>query len=183
MRLLLASLVVLGCTGGGPGSTATTSQTTRPTLTATPSTKPTRQPTQSPTPGATPVSTRAATAGASLLPLPNELGRIPTSADSSVELTAVTPPDELTVGEARNYELAHCGLLSPVDIDGSFWDPVGGHNGQGGPLTEDQMGDLINATPTVVVLTDEQTMEMQTSHGAVITLIRHEGPRRYLLCA
>ena len=115
--------------------------------------------------------------------MPSELSRIPTSADESVELTAVTPPDELTVGEARNYVLEHCGLVSPVDIDGSFWDPVGGHNGRGGPLTDDQIGDLVNATPTVVILIDEETMEMQTRHGAVITLIRHEGPRRYLFCA
>ena len=115
--------------------------------------------------------------------MPNDLGRIPGPADASIELSAQTPPGELTLGEARNYELGHCGLLSPVDIDGSFWDPVGGHNGQGGPLTEDQLGDLINATPTVVTLIDDQTMEMQTSHGAVVTLNRHEGPRRYLLCA
>jgi hypothetical protein len=69
-----------------------------------------------------------------------------------------------------------------VDIDGSLWDAVGGLNGQGGALTEDQLGDLINATPSVVTLIDDRTMEMRTSHGAVVTLIRHEGPRRYFLC-
>lgn len=78
--------------------------------------------------------------------------------------------------------LGHCGLISPIDMDGSLWDPIGGHDGAGGPLTEDQLGELINATPVVVVLTDPNTAVLQTPLGAVITLTRHDGPRDYFLC-
>ena len=27
---------------------------------------------------------------------------------------------------AYRFGLGHCGLLSPVDVDGSFWDPIDG---------------------------------------------------------
>lgn len=93
-----------------------------------------------------------------------------------------TPAGELSLGEARNYVLGHCGLLSPVDIDGSLWDAISGHNGSGRPLTGDQLGDLINGTPTVVTLVDPETIEMRTPYGAVVILTRHDGARRYWLC-
>ena len=134
-----------------------------------------------PLPSLTPQAT--ATPAASLLPLPEGISGIPGANESGVELAPETPPDEMQIGVARDFLLGHCGLISPIDIDGSLWDPVGGHDGSGSPLTDDQLGDLINATSTIVVLTDEDTMEMQTEHGAVITLIRHDGPRRYLMCA
>ena len=79
-------------------------------------------------------------------------------------------------------ELGHCGLISPVDIDGSLWDPVAGDDGNGGPLTEDQEGDLINATRVLLVLIDNDTMLMATPNGARVLLSRHDGPRAYLLC-
>ena len=97
-------------------------------------------------------------------------------------ITTHTPRGELELGAPRNFTLGHCGLMSPIDIDGSLWDPMGGHDGAGGPFTEQQSGELINAWQTVVVLTDQNTMEMRTSGGAVITLTRHDGPRPYLLC-
>ena len=169
--LLVAFLAVAGCGGDGrvPTVRPSTAATSVPRLTPEAATN-----IPGPTPTLTPES--------SFLPLPDDLGRVPGAADPSAELIAQTPSGELTLGEARNYLLGHCGLISPIDIDGSLWDPIGGHNGAGGPLTEDQQGDLINATPTTVVLIDAQTMEMLTSHGALVTLTRHDGPRRYFLC-
>ena len=164
--LLIAALAVAGCTAATmqptPSTTSTTTPTTAPIATSTP--------------------TAAITPAASLLPLPDNIGGIPGPGDPSAELSAQTQLGEIALGESRDFTLGHCGLISPVDIDGSLWDAIGGHNGTGGPLTEDQLGDLINATPTVVTLVDAQTLEMSTSHGAVVTLTRHDGPRRYLLC-
>ena len=86
------------------------------------------------------------------------------------------------MGVARDLTLGHCGLISPIDMDGSLWDPIGGHDGSGGGLTEDQQGELINASTVVVVLTDPDTAELRTPLGAVITLARHDGPRPYAMC-
>ena len=88
----------------------------------------------------------------------------------------------MEVGVARNFPLGHCGLATPMDIDGSLWDPVSGQGPNGGPLTDDHIGELINATPTAIVLIDQNTMQMTTPLGALITLTRHDGPRHYFLC-
>jgi hypothetical protein len=131
-------------------------------------------PTTSPTPTQPPAPT--------LRPLPNGLGGIPGPDDASASITPHTPHGELQVGVAHEYQLPHCGLGSPIDIDGSLWNPVGGHDGRGGSLTEEQVADLINSTRTVVTLLDADTLEMHTDHGAVVVLERHEGARSYFLC-
>lgn len=130
-----------------------------------------------PTPTASPSSPPV------LVPLPANISGIPGPAD---EFTATvgphSPRGELEIGVARNFPLGHCGLASPIDVDGSIWDPISGHNGVGGPLTEDQMGELINSTPTVMELTDPNAADLRTPRGAVIKLARHDGPRPYFLC-
>jgi hypothetical protein len=126
----------------------------------------------------TSTSTSTPTPSAALLPLPANLSGIPTDEEFTAEVSPQTPNGELTMGEERDHTLGHCGLTSPTDIDGSLWDPIG----SGDVLSEQQEGELINATPVVIVLVDENTMEMHTPAGAVITLTRHDGPRRYFLC-
>ncbi len=117
------------------------------------------------------------------LPLPQNVSGIPEPGNPNTAVVAPhTPRGELELGIARNFTLGHCGLMSPIDIDGSLWDPMSGHNGAGGPLTEGQTGELINATPTVVVLTDPNWIELRTPLGAVLVLTRHDGPRAYFLC-
>jgi hypothetical protein len=86
------------------------------------------------------------------------------------------------MGVATMLTLGHCGLGSPLDFDGSLWDPVGGHDGRGAPLNEQQVGELINATDVAVTLVDPRTAWLVTRSGAVILLARHAGPRNYFLC-
>jgi hypothetical protein len=118
-----------------------------------------------------------------LRPLPPNVSGVPEPGNPN---TAVIPPHsrpgELEVGVARNFTIGHCGLATPIDIHGSLWNPVAGQDAQGGPLTEDHIGELINSTPTAIVLTSQGVMEMRTPRGAIITLARHEGERRYYLC-
>jgi hypothetical protein len=97
-------------------------------------------------------------------------------------VTAQSPAGELTVGVDVNYEMGHCGLSSPIDIDGSLWDPIGYLTATGQPLTTEQEGELINATPTVARLVDPGTLQLTTDSGLLIVLARHDGPRRYYLC-
>jgi hypothetical protein len=131
-------------------------------------------PTVPPSPSPTPT--------ALLLPLPAHVAGIPGPGDATALLAPQSRPGELEAGVARNFTLGHCGLISPIDFDGSLWDPIAGHDGSGGPLTDDQMGDLINATTTVVELIDPNTTVLRTPLGAVITLRRHDGARPYFLC-
>ena len=172
--MIVGGMLAICC---APGSEASTPSATVAGTQAPPSTP---QPTGTPSPTPTPEPT--ATPGVTLIPLPAGIAGIPGATEPSVELSPATPSGELEVGVPRDFRLGHCGLISPIDIDGSLWDPVAGHDGAGGPLTDDQVGDLINGTRTVVVLTDQNTLVMQTEHGAVVTLTRHDGPRDYLLC-
>jgi hypothetical protein len=86
------------------------------------------------------------------------------------------------MGEEQNYTLGHCGLISSIDIDGSLWDPVAGDDGFGGPLTDAQLGELINSTPVVLVLLDPDAILFVTPLGARILMTRHDGPRDYAYC-
>jgi hypothetical protein len=69
-----------------------------------------------------------------------------------------------------------------IDIDGSLWDPVAGDDGFGGPLADPQLGELVNSTPVVIVLVDQDTMLVVTPLGARILMTRHDGPRDYAYC-
>jgi hypothetical protein len=141
---------------------------------------PTEEPASTPAPtvSTTPEPTAAAR------PLPDDLASIPHEGDQfSFEVAPLSEAGTWPVGATGEIELGHCGLSSPIDLDGSLWDPRFGHDGNGGPLNGDQLGDVINEGPASFTLLDEFTAEMVTEHGAVITLWRHMGPRYYWACA
>jgi hypothetical protein len=132
----------------------------------------------SPTPTPTP------TAGSDLptLALPEGISGIPGPGEVAFSVAAHTPAGGVPVGADQTYTLGHCGLFSPIDIDGSLWDPIAGESAAGGPLTEVHVGELINSTTVVLVLVDAQTMLFATPAGARIVLERHDGRRLYLGC-
>ncbi len=113
-----------------------------------------------------------------LVPLPANLSGIPGPTDVTVLVEPHSPAGELTFAGARNFQLGHCGLSSPIDIDGSLWDPIASYF----LLTEEHKGELINSTPTSVLLSDYDLIELHTPAGALIYLQRHDGPRPYFLC-
>ena len=78
------------------------------------------------------------------------------------------------------YQLGHCGLVSPVDIDGSLWDPTGYWTLNGAPATPAQEGELINATSVEVVLTLPNTLEMRTPAGLTVVPRTTRRPARLL---
>ena len=82
---------------------------------------------------------------------------------------------------AYRFDLGHCGLLSPVDLDGSFWDPLDGVTSSGAQL--DLAGDpeMINAAAgAIVVIGDE--MRFRTALGSVVRFERHEGEKEFPGC-
>jgi hypothetical protein len=84
-------------------------------------------------------------------------------------------------GVAYEYTLQHCGLSSPVDVDGSFWDPTEAHSRIGARLDLDGDTELINATSgTIVVIGDEARFRMDS--GTVVRFSRHEGAKGFDIC-
>ncbi|MET0773240.1 MAG: hypothetical protein ABWZ82_09160 [Candidatus Limnocylindrales bacterium] len=91
---------------------------------------------------------------------------------------------ELAEGDIIPFALGHCGLGSPVDVDGSLWEPVGGADARGGPIdSEAEIGDLINATPGVVMLVTHERLDYRSDEAGVWVVFRRlPGPWRYPGC-
>ena len=118
---------------------------------------------------------------------PNHWGdRVPTIAP---EVEANRPvvtigPDGLTLtpisargalfGQPYAYDMSHCGIASPIDIDGSFWDPI------------DYVGDpvVFDGAPGTFTLLDHDHATFTTRVGAhTVNLSRHDGPKAFPFCA
>jgi hypothetical protein len=79
--------------------------------------------------------------------------------------------------------LGHCGLGSPVDVDGSLWAPIGANDARGGPIdTPEEAGELVNATSGEAVIVGANRMDFRTPSGIVVVFTRHDGPRGYPGC-
>jgi hypothetical protein len=89
--------------------------------------------------------------------------------------------DTIEMGAPYRYSLGHCGLSSPVDIDGSFWDPVGGVSASGAELDLVNDGEMINATSGLIVVIGDE-MRFRTASGAVVSFTRHEGAKEFPGC-
>jgi hypothetical protein len=84
-------------------------------------------------------------------------------------LIEVRPQSNPISADAIPYELGHCGLYSGIDVDGSFWDPVG--------EVDPSHSDLINAAQAQFVMTSPTTARLTTEGGLTLELVRHAGPK------
>jgi hypothetical protein len=92
-------------------------------------------------------------------------------ADGSITLLPVSPRGA-TTGVRYAYTTPHCGILGAIDIDGSFWDAAN--------VPSDD-GDIGGQAGTFEL----ETANVATFHatsGAVLELIRHQGPKQFQLC-
>jgi hypothetical protein len=88
-----------------------------------------------------------------------------------------------TAGMPFTTALGHCGLFSPLDVDGALWDPIGGVDADLGPIdAEDELGELINATEVEALLVSPDRLDLRTPLGTVVVLARHQGPGEYPGC-
>jgi hypothetical protein len=77
------------------------------------------------------------------------------------------------VGRAYQYDMPHCGLMSPIDVDGSFWvaarvpaDPV-----------------VFDGQPGTFTLVDRSHATFRTSDGIhSVPLLRFDGPQAFRMC-
>jgi hypothetical protein len=79
------------------------------------------------------------------------------------------PSSAPMVGQSARYELGHCGIWSGIDVDGTFWDPVGSIDAAG--------IDLINAAAGTFTLQSRTNAVFRTNGGLVLQLVRHAGPK------
>ncbi len=94
-------------------------------------------------------------------------------------LDPLSQPIEAAV--AYRFSLGHCGLLSPIDVDGSFWDPLDGTTPTGAELDLESDGEMINATGGVIVVIDDE-MRFRTDSGSVVRFERHPGEKEFPGC-
>lgn len=96
--------------------------------------------------------------------------------------TAFQPVSSALVhGVPYRFSLGHCGLGSPVDVDGSFWDEVSGTDPDGRPLRFDASAEMINQTPGVLIVLGDAAF-FRTESGAVVTFARHVGNKGFPPC-
>lgn len=84
-------------------------------------------------------------------------------------------------GVAYRFVLGHCGLHSPISIDGSYWDEVDGRDRAGAPLDLENDGEMINATSGVIVVIGDE-MRFRTDGGSIVRFIRHDGDKEFPPC-
>jgi hypothetical protein len=94
----------------------------------------------------------------------------------------VTPASvPIATGVAYRFSLGHCGLASPVDLDGSFWVALDGVTATGAPLDLESESEMINATSGTVIVIDNEA-RFRTDSGAIVRFQRHDGEREYPGC-
>lgn len=109
---------------------------------------------------------------------PFEEGRIEPNGDTVFEPVSA----DLVDGVPYRFNLGHCGLHSPVDLDGSFWDELDGVTANGQPLDLEGDGEMINATAgVIVVIGDEARFRSET--GSIVRFARHQGEKGFPGCA
>jgi hypothetical protein len=84
-------------------------------------------------------------------------------------------------GVAYRFTLGHCGLHSPVDVDGSFWDAIDGLTMAGDRLDLELDGEMINATSGVIVVIGDE-LRFRTESGSVVRFGRHDGEKEFPMC-
>lgn len=89
----------------------------------------------------------------------------------SAVVEAASPP---MLGPTLRFSLGHCGLDSPIDVDGALWDPVG--------AIDAGATEAINAADGEFRRTGPTTAEFVTATGFRVALARHEGPKSVPLC-
>ncbi len=109
---------------------------------------------------------------AALRPLPEGMSGMAQPGSPTAVREPETRRGTFPPGVARSFTLGHCGLLAPIDFDGSLWDPVAGDDGNGGPLSDEHRIELFNGTEVQLTLVEPNVARFTTPLGAVITLVR-----------
>jgi hypothetical protein len=89
--------------------------------------------------------------------------------------------DAIEEGAPYRFSLGHCGLNSPIDVDGSFWNAIEGVTATGAELDLATNGEMINATSGILVVIGDEA-RFRTGSGSVVRLERHQGRKEFPGC-
>lgn len=96
--------------------------------------------------------------------------------------TILRPASERVIhGTTYAFSLGHCGLVSPVDVDGAFWDAVDGTDATGAPLDLETDPEMINATRGEIVVTGGE-LRFRTEAASIVRFARHAGEKEFPGC-
>jgi hypothetical protein len=84
-------------------------------------------------------------------------------------------------GVAYAFSLGHCGLFSPVDVDGAFWDALDGTDASDAPLDLATDAEMVNAISGSIVI-DGDELTFRTEGGATVRFARHAGEKEFPGC-
>jgi len=121
-------------------------------------------------------------ASSSLVPAsPGPRPTAPAAGDSTSRQVVARGADTVTLlpaspagaapGVEYDYTMPHCGVLGPIDVDGSFWDAGPGAGGGLDGLT----GVFRLVTTSDAVFT--------AGGGATVGLTRHDGAKQFPICS
>lgn len=82
-------------------------------------------------------------------------------------------PTGAEIGVGYYYETPHCGILGPIDVDGSFWDAVG----TGSPSV------IFDGLAGTFRLASANEATFTASGGQVVHLTRHAGAKEFPFCS
>jgi hypothetical protein len=106
-------------------------------------------------------------------PNPSAVAAQPVLARTPTTITLLpVSPRGAALGVPYRYEMPHCGLLSPVDIDGSFWDAADPAH----PTPH------VDGTQGVFQLTTADLATYTADDGRSVELARHAGAKTFGFC-
>lgn len=82
-------------------------------------------------------------------------------------------PTGAQLGVDYGYDMPHCGVGSPIDVDGSFWDAV---DVPADPVTFD-------GQPGIFRLVSSTEATFTAPSIGVLHLVRHSGPKEFFYCS
>jgi len=90
----------------------------------------------------------------------------------SVTLLPISPTGAVVATDYA-YDMPHCGINSPIDVDGSFWDAVGV------PLDSVDF----DGRPGTFRMVSSTEATFTAADGKILHLLRHSGAKEFRLCA
>ena len=96
-------------------------------------------------------------------------------ADPDMAAAKLDPHSGPAAAQNMAFALGHCGLSSPIDFDGSLWDPIGQIDGDA--------PEAINAVSGTIIFLAPRAARFVTDAGFRVDLVRRGGSKLYRLCA
>ena len=124
-------------------------------------------------PGSMPTPSASPWAGSVPTPAPDQVVAQPVVARSANSITLLPiSPKGAAIDVSYAYDMPHCGLGSPIDVDGSFWDAA--------VLPLDPV--QFDGRPGGFRLTSPTEAVFRALDGSELRLVRHTGAKEFLLC-